>query len=46
MNFFGLNSEGNKFIRMRKDLVAHLITEIIIVDTLRSDALCVHMGAY
>ena len=44
MNLLGLNSEGNKFIRMHKDLVAHLITEIIIVDTVRSDTICVLMG--
>jgi hypothetical protein len=44
MNLLGLNSEGNKFMRIPKDLEAHLITEIIIVDTVRSDTICVHIG--
>lgn len=44
MYLLGLNSKGNKFIRMPKDLVTHLITEIIIVDTVRSDTIRVHMG--
>jgi len=44
MNLLGLNSEGNKFMRIAKDLEAHLITEIIIVDTVRSDTICVLMG--